>query len=339
VVQTIQFTLYTQIVIIMKKILFEKTGKPADILQVVETEITEPKANEVRIRVKASPINPSDVMFVQGLYGLKPVLPSGAGFEGSGIIDKVGEGINLAVGTKVSFMGTGAWAEYVCVPQQAVISLPDEISFETASQTFVNPFTAWAMLHESGLQAGDWLLLTAGGSAFAQLVIQLAVAKGIKVICTVRRNVQKEQLLALGATAVINTTEDFLPKKVKQLTEGKFATACFDATGGELGKLALQSLTDNATMWVYGLLSLEETPVHNGLMLFKNLTIKGFWLSTWIVKVAKDVRKQAAIDVIGLLASKKLEIKVDATYALQDCIKAVAHSESEGRTGKILLVM
>ncbi len=322
----------------MKKIIFEKAGKPTEILKVVESSIPEPQANEVRISVKASPINPADIMFVQGLYGLKPVLPSGAGFEGSGIVDKVGEGVNLPIGTKVSFSGVGAWAEYVCVPQQSVIALPNEISFEIGSQTFINPFTAWAMLHESGLKEGDWLLLTAGGSAFAQLVIQLAVVKGIKVICTVRRNVQKEQLLELGATAVINTTEDFLPKKIKQLTEGKFVNACFDATGGELGKLALQSLADNATMWVYGLLSLEETPMHNGLMLFKNLTIKGFWLSTWIVKAEKEIRKQAAKDIITLLASKTLHTKVDAIYSLDDFDKAITHADSQGRTGKILFV-
>lgn len=323
----------------MKKLIFEKAGLPQEVLQIVETEIPEPQAHEVRIRVKASPINPSDTMFVQGQYGLKPVLPSGAGFEGSGVIDKVGEKVQLPEGAKVSFSGVGAWAEYICVPANYVIVLPDEIPFEVASQTFVNPFTAWAMLYESGLQEGDWLLLTAGGSSFAQLVIQLAAAKGIKTICTVRHNNQTQHLLKLGATAVVNTEEGFLPKKVKQLTDGKFAKVCFDATGGELGKMALQSLADDGTMWVYGLLSLEETPMHNGLLLFKNLTIKGFWLTTWLAKSSREVRQLAAKEVIGLLATHKLVTNEEATYSLAQVQDAITHANRQGRYGKVLFMM
>ena len=96
----------------MKSIIFEKTGKPADILKSTEVAMPEPGPNEVRIKVRAAPINPSDIMFVQNLYGIRPQLPSSAGFEGMGVIDAVGDGVQMEVGTRVSFTGLGAWSEY-----------------------------------------------------------------------------------------------------------------------------------------------------------------------------------------------------------------------------------
>lgn len=323
----------------MKKLIFEKTGLPKDVLQLQELPIPTPKANEVLVKVKAAPINPSDTMFVQGLYGLRPELPSGAGFEGAGTVEAVGEGVELPLGTTVSFAGVGAWAEYIIVPANSVIPLPPNIPFEVAAQVFVNPFTAWAMLHESKLQAGDWLLLTAGGSSFAQLVIQMATRKGIKTICTVRRDDQIEQLKQLGATEVVNTAKDFLPKKVKTITDGKFANVCFDATGGELGGLALQSLAVGGTIWVYGMMSQQETPLHNGIVLFKNLTVKGFWLSTWLPNAPKEVRKEAAQTVIGMLARKELQTSIEATYPLANFQEALQHNDKEARRGKVLLSM
>ena len=96
----------------MKSILFEQFGKPADILKPTDMPLPEPGPNEVRIKVIAAPINPSDIMFVQNLYGIRPQLPSGAGFEGVGVLDAVGEGVQLPTGTRVSFTGVGTWAEY-----------------------------------------------------------------------------------------------------------------------------------------------------------------------------------------------------------------------------------
>lgn len=322
----------------MKKVIFEKAGKAEQVLQIQEVAIPEPKAGEVRIRVHYSPINPSDTMFIQGLYGIRPILPSGAGFEGSGIIDKVGEGVNYSVGMKVSFTDIGVWSEYICISAKAVLPLPAEMPLEIGAQAFVNPFTAWAMLHESGLKAGEWLLLTAGGSSFAQLVLQLAKEKGIKTIATVRRNDQIEQLKALGATEVVNTSEIYLPKAVKQITEGKGVKYCFDALGGETGGQVIECLAVGGTMQVFGMLSLQNTPVHNGLVLFKNLTIKGFWLTTWIVQIDKETKNLLVKEVMKLL-SKESTLTIDGIYSLEETVKAIQHSESEGRKGKILLKM
>jgi len=322
----------------MKKIIFEKPGKHNDVLQLQEVEIPQPQAGEVRISVKASPVNPSDVAFILGGYGIKPQLPSGAGFEGSGVVESVGEGVTIPVGTRVSFTGIGAWAEQVVVSARAVMPLPENLTFEIGAQVFVNPLTAWAMLHESGLQAGDWLLLTAGGSTFAQLVVQFAHRKGIQTICTVRRDDQVEQLKALGATEVVNTEKRSLPKYVRELTDKKGVACCFDAVGGDLGALALQCLAYKGQMLLYGMLSLKDMPVNSGLMIFRSTTLRGFWLTDWLTTADKPLRTQAATDVLSMLTSGELKVTVDATYPLEKAVEAVAHAETPGRSGKILIV-
>ena len=189
----------------MKTIQLEKTGQPADVLQVVQKPTPLPASGEILVKIIASPINPSDISFVQGRYGIRPELPSGAGFEGVGVVDAVGEGVRLPVGSRVSFTGVGSWGEYVVVNQKAAIPLPDAIPDEIAAQLFVNPFTAWAMVEESGVQAGEWLMITACGSAYGKLVIQLCKKKGIKTIGTVRRDDLNEDLKKLGLDEVVNT--------------------------------------------------------------------------------------------------------------------------------------
>ncbi|HAA22129.1 MAG TPA: zinc-binding dehydrogenase, partial [Cytophagales bacterium] len=162
-----------------------------------------------------------------------------------GVIDAVGEGVNLPVGMRVIFTSlTGAWQEQVILPARQVMPAPEGMSDEVACQAFVNPFTAYGMLQESGLEEGDWLLLTAGGSAFGKFALQLAKQKGIRTIVTVRRPDQVEDLLALGAEAVVNTKEDpEWTKKVYKLTgDRKGVQAVFEAVGGEVGAQALSVL-------------------------------------------------------------------------------------------------
>ena len=321
----------------MKAAIFEKTGQPNEVVEYIDVPNVEPAAGEVRVKVKAANINPSDIMFIRGMYGITPQLPSSAGFEAAGIIDAVGEGVNLPVGMEVIFSHIGVWQEYVVTKAKGIIPKPKPMSFEFACQAFVNPFTAYGMLEVSGLKSGDWLLITAGASAYGKLVIQLAAKKGIKTIATVRREEQKEMLMAIGATHVINTETEKMPKSVLAVTDGKGVKAVFDAVGGTLGARALASLAVGGTMHVFGLLSLENLPLNSGLMIFKNLTIKGFWLTTYLESLSKEQREKAFIEVLGGLASSDLKLDIEATYPLSKIKEALAHYEREGRTGKIIL--
>ncbi len=321
----------------MKSVQFEQKGLPSDVLKIKEVPVPEPGQDEIRIKVSACNINPSDIMFIRGLYGIRPELPSGAGFEASGMIDKCGEGVSMPEGMRIIFSTVGVWQEYVVVPAKTVIPTPEGMPDEVACQAFINPFTAYAMLEESGLQKGKWLLITAGGSAFGRFVIQLGKKCGINVVCTVRRDDQVESLLELGATAVINTEKESLYRSVLKLTGRNGVDYVFDAVGGELGARALECLAKYGTMLVFGSLSLEPIPLNSGLMLFRNLTVKGFWLSAWFTSLPKEARMKATSEVLGMLASGNLKVAIEARYVLDDVVKAVKHAESSGRKGKVIL--
>ncbi|MFC5412804.1 zinc-dependent alcohol dehydrogenase family protein [Larkinella bovis] len=321
----------------MQTVRFSAIGNPTDVLQIVETSLPEPGPGEVRIKVLASPINPSDLLFVQNLYGILPELPSGAGFEGVGIVDKVGEGVAMRTGIRVSFTATGAWSDYTLANQRSLIPVPDSLSDEVAAQLFVNPFSAYAMLEESGLQPGQWVLLTAAGSSFSKIVIQLCKLKGIQTIGTVRHNELDDELKAMGVTAIVNTEKEKLTSRVKALTEGKGVACVLEAVGGNTASDALKCLAKGGTMLLYGVLSLQNPSFNVGLMIFRELTVKGFWLSDWMRRVDSQTRQNVARNVLTLLVGGKIQLPVEATYPLSDIKKAIEHSEQPGRHGKILV--
>ena len=321
----------------MKIALFENTGIPSEVLKVSDVPNPEPESGEVRIKVATCNINPSDIMFIRGLYGIRPEIPSSAGFEAAGEIDKCGDGVELSVGMRVIFSALGVWKEYVIVPAKSIIPTPDEMSDEVACQAFVNPFTAYGMLEESGLQKDQWLMLTAGGSAFGKIVVQMCKERGIKTVCTVRREDQKEELLDLGVSAVVNTEKESLFKSVRVLTEKKGVDYVFDAVGGDLGARAMECLATNGTMMVFGLMSFESIPLNSGLVLFKNLIIRGFWLSSWLSTLSTEEKKRVTSVILKMLTVDQIKVNIEAKYPLGEVIKAIEHSNSPGRTGKIIL--
>jgi NADPH:quinone reductase-like Zn-dependent oxidoreductase len=321
----------------MKAVQFQSLGLPQEVLKVVELNKPEPAVGEVRIKVTKANIIPADIMFIQGMYGIRPQLPQIAGFEGTGTIDECGEGVEIPKGTGVIFTGTGVWAEYICVSAKTIIPKPQTMSDDIACQAFVNPFTAFGMLMEADLKAGDWLMLTAAASAFSKFVIQLASSRGINVIGTVRRDEQKQALLDLGAKAIINEQTENVYKAVKIATDGAMVKAAFDAVGGELADKVLNVLQMNGKMFVYGLLSLKPIPLNSGLLIFKNLTVKGFWLSIWVANLTKEERNTIFPQVLGMLAKQELKADVEAYYSIDEIHKAIEHMETPGRSGKILL--
>src|SRR5947209_17622246 len=128
----------------MQSIRFYEFGKPTDVLRVEDVPQPEPAAGQVLVRLRARPINPSDLLTVHGLYGALPTLPATPGLEGMGEVAAVSEGVNnLRVGQRVIPLGVpGTWQEYLLVDRHQLIPVPDEVSDETAAQFVVNPLTA-----------------------------------------------------------------------------------------------------------------------------------------------------------------------------------------------------
>jgi NADPH:quinone reductase-like Zn-dependent oxidoreductase len=209
----------------MKQVVFDVLGDPLEVLRVREVPVSVPAAGQIRIRVKACPINPSDDMFIRGQYRWRPSLPQVAGVEGAGIVDAIDAGVQIPRNTSVCFRAKGTWAESIVLPADAVTPLPGSIPLESACQLSLNPPTAWALLHEARLQSGDWLLLTGGASSVNVLVVQMARELGIRTICAVRSPDKLPMLKAIGATEVINTSEGDLAERVNDLTDSKGVAA------------------------------------------------------------------------------------------------------------------
>ena len=321
----------------MKRVVFHQFGKPADILNIEETEKHTSGPDEVLIKVLASPINPSDIMFVQNLYGIRPQLPSGAGFEGVGIVEEAGTNVKVAIGTRVSFTAIGAWGEYVITNHRTLIPVPEAMTDDVAAQLFVNPFTAYAMVLDSGVAPGGWLMFTAAGSAFGKMVIQVCKMKGIKTIGTVRRPDMIDELKALGADEIINIATESVTRRVKEITGGAGVMCILEAVAGKTAAQVLPCLASGGKMLIYGSLSVEDIPLNAGVMIFKEITLKGFWLTTWMRTAAPDARKEVLTNVIQLLASGQIQLPVEASYSLDQITEAVLHAQREGRTGKILV--
>ena len=324
----------------MQSVRFYEFGKPAEVLRVEDLPEPEPAAGQVLIKMRARPINPSDLLTVRGLYGALPKLPASPGLEGMGEVAAVGEGVgHLQPGQRVIPLGVaGTWQEYLLAPASQLLPVPDGVSDQTAAQFVVNPLTAWIMtVEELALEPGEWLLQTAAGSTLGRVVLQIAKMRGFKTVNVVRRREQAEELKGLGADACICTDEEDIPDRVREITGGSL-TKAIDAVGGETGAAVMRSLGRGGVMLVYGLLSGEPTPVDGGRMIFTSTTMRGFWLGDWM-RTAPPERQQAVTsEMLRSMATSEIVPPVEAEYPLNEVLAAAEHSERPGRSGKVLLV-
>src|SRR5262249_8074763 len=129
----------------MKAIVFDRCGEPGDVLQLRELPEPKPARRQVRVRMLASPINPSDLLYTRGQYGRQPASRASPGFEGVGVVEESGGGLLgwWRRGRRVAVLGalSGTWREQVIVPAHQAIPVPAEIPDEQAAAFFVNPAT------------------------------------------------------------------------------------------------------------------------------------------------------------------------------------------------------
>lgn len=331
----------------MRAVVFEEFGEPANVLRVKDVPLPVPKPGEVRVRMLASPVNPSDLMTVRGTYGKLPALPATPGYEGVGIVDANGGGLlgKFLQGKRVAVLNrqTGNWADYAVIPAKQAIPLSSHLPLEQAAMFFVNPATAYVMTREVlRVPKGGWLLQTAAGSALGRMVIRLGQHFGFTTINIVRRAEQAEELKSLGADKVLvfdgkESSIDALRKDVRELT-GNFGVGyAIDPVGGATGSAVIGCLGENGTLLVYG--TLDENPLSFSprQLMTAGSRVEGFWLSRHMQALGllgklKLVRKITKLMRAGILVSD-----VGETYPLEDIAQAVTQSERPGRGGKILL--
>ncbi|MHB1422702.1 MAG: zinc-dependent alcohol dehydrogenase family protein [Gemmataceae bacterium] len=327
----------------MKTIVCDRWGEPEEVLQVRELPEPTPGRGEVRVRMIASPINPSDLLMVRGQYGRQPPLPATPGFEGVGIVE-AGSGLlaRRVLGRRVAVLnsGDGNWKEQVVIPARQAVPVPKELSDEQAATFFINPATALVLTrYVLRTPTGAWLIQTAAGSALGRMVIRLGQRFGFRTLNVVRRREQAEELLRLGGTAAVATNEETLAERVAALIEGEGVRYALDAVGGAIGSEVVRVLARGGRLVVYGTLAGEPLSVDPRSLMVGQKRIDGFWLSEW-VRAQKPWTMLWLFRQIGkLLREGVLVSDIGKSFALTDIHAAVRQAEQPGRQGKVLLRM
>lgn len=316
----------------MKALVFEQAGNAAQVIQLKHLAYPKPGPGQLLIRVKACPIHPADLLFIEGKYRYQPVLPQIAGLEGAGYVEEAGHDSIIPKGSLVAFSKIGAWAQYVVVDEQDVVLLPDTFPLEKAAQLLLNSYTAYGLIQEAKVKSGDWLLLTAGHSTVSRIVIQLAAEKGICVIATVRLEEQKKELLALKAEQVIVPESGNLKQTINELTKGKGIKAALDAVGGPLANEVISSLSPGGRLIVYGLLDPEPTSYFNAEVVFKNLVVKGFGVRGYVAGLSLEEKTQMISHLVHSIGRAEFQLAPSATYTVDQFEQAFAFNKG----GKVL---
>jgi NADPH:quinone reductase len=326
----------------MKAIVFEQFGDPAEVLHVREVPSPEPGPGEVRVRMLASPINPSDLLSVRGEYGRRPELPATPGYEGIGVVEAAGRGLlgRWRLGRRVAVLNSrgGNWQEQVVIPAIHVVPVPARIPDEQAATFFVNPASAFIMTRwVLNVPPRAWLMQTAAGSALGRMVIRLGRYFGFRTINVVRRREQVQELLQAGGDAVISTDSESIEERVQALTGGAGVPFALDAVGGTTGSAVVQSLARGGRLLVYGTLAEQPLTVHPRVLIAGQKRIEGFWLSDWASQQSIPTMLRLFRRISKLLAMGILTTEVGAVFALDDIKAAVQQAATPGRHGKILL--
>ena len=331
----------------MKSVQFDQFGEPADVLRVREVDAPQPKAGEVLVRMLLSPVNPSDLMTIRGVYGKQPKLPCTPGYEGVGIVEASGGGLlgKLLVGKRVALLNgiNGNWQERTTVLAKQAVPLPHGLASEQGATFFVNPTTAFAMTRRVlAVPAGEWLLQTAAVSELGKMVVRLGRRFGFKTLNIVRRAEQAEVLKKLGADAVVvfdsaKQTADELQREVRNATGSHGVRFAIDSVGGATGSAVVKCLGPGGRMLVYGTLSPEPLSFSPRDLMTPGASIAGFWLARWMPQLSLLAKLKLIRTVSSLIQDGTLTSDIGEIFPLERVTDAVRAGETSGRGGKILL--
>jgi mitochondrial enoyl-[acyl-carrier protein] reductase / trans-2-enoyl-CoA reductase len=325
----------------IKAIVYQAHGKPEEVLRLEEQTLPEPAANEAVVRLLAAPINPADLNQIEGKYPIRAPLPATPGFEGAGVVEKIGDSVqDIALGTQVILPhDVGTWREACVVPAAKLVAVPDDIAPEQAAMLKINPLTAWRMLRDFvSLQPGDWVIQNAANSAAGRAAIQISRELGYKTVNVVRRAELIEELRAEGADVVLLDNEE-LREAVAAATNGAPIRLGLNAVGGESALRLAKIVAPEATIVTYGAMSLRPLTLPNGLLIFKNLHFTGFWVNKWYEQATAAQRTETFARIFKLAQRGLLRTKVERAYSLGEVSEAVARAGEGQRGGKVVFRM
>jgi len=324
----------------MRQLQFIAHGEPSDVIQL--NTIPEPALGQedVLISMEAAPLDPSDFLFVRGMYGVRPSFPSSVGAEGVGRVAKIGSKVDAALqGKRVLILPTyeqGTWADQVVAPVRNLVPMSDEADPLQLSMIGINPVTAYLLLNRYvSLMPGDWIGQTAANSAMGQYIIALAKLAGVKTLNVVRREEAAEQVRRWGGDRVV-LQGDNLHKDIEEALDGKKLSLVLDTVGGTpVGEVA-RSLKNGASVVVYALQSGQLPIVSPKDLIYRGLSLHGFWLINWIRNAPRPEIQEIYQKLGDLVADGSLSAVVEHVFPLEQFKEAIQQSLKSNRSGKVL---
>ncbi len=309
-------------------------------LNLVDKPLPRPQRGQLLVKMHAAPINPSDLLFLEGRYGQKKTLPVVPGFEGSGTVVAVGSGLlpRFYLGRQVACgaatEGDGTWAEYLLTTPLSCIPLRGKVSLDQGATMLVNPTTAYLLMQRA--RRVDAVISTAALSQVGRMLHRLSQHYDVPIIHTVRRREQVETLRDMGATHVLNSSDDDFDDRLAELSHQLNATLAFDAVAGPMSARLLSAMPNGSRVVVYGALSEDYTSVSPKPFIFEDKRLEGFWLAT-ALQGARAWRALPALWRIPKLMGDVLRTEVRAKVPLEEFEEGLEHYQQSMSRGKILL--
>jgi NADPH:quinone reductase len=321
----------------MKAIQVKQAGGP-DVMQVVDLPNPEPKPNEALIKVAAAGVNFIDVYLREGRYPSK--LPFVLGQEGAGVVTSAGSDVkSVKAGDRVAWAGLmGSYAEYVALPAERLVRIPQGVSEKEAAAAMLQGMTAHYLVHDTyPLKRGETALLHAAAGGVGLLLVQMAHQLGARVIGTVSTEEKANLAKHAGADDLILYTQADFEVETRRLTGGQGVHVVYDSVGKTTFEKGLNVLRPRGYMVLFGGSSGAVPPFDLIVLSQKgSLFVTRPSLGHYVAS-AEELQARAAA-VFGMIAAGKLKLRMEHIYPLAEAQQA--HRDLEGRktTGKLLLV-
>ena len=321
----------------MKAVQVPKTGG-VEVLTYLDLPTPKPKPGEVLVKIAATGVNFIDVYFREGRYPATP--PFIIGQEASGTVSEAGSDVkDFKPGERVAFTGiTGAYAEYEAVPADRLVRLPAGITDQQAAAAMLQGMTAHYLTHSTyPLKRGDIALIHAAAGGVGLLLVQMAKNLGARVIATVSTEEKAKLARAAGADEIIFYTKQDFETETKRLTDGKGVHVIYDGVGKTTFDQDLNVLRPRGYLALFGASS-GPVPLFD----LNKLAQKGSLFVTRPTLMhhiaSREELQHRATEVLNMISSGKLKLRIEHLYALKDAQQA--HRDLEGRktTGKLLLI-
>jgi NADPH2:quinone reductase len=320
----------------MKAVVAHPVGGPEN-LKYTDVPTPEPGEGQALVKIEAIGANFIDTYFRTGLYKA-PETPVMLGNEAAGTIAAVGKGVNWPVGKRVAYaMTRGSYAEYAVVSASTMVELPESISFEEGAASMLQGMTAHYLTHSTfPLKSGHICLVHAAAGGAGLMTVQMAKIAGATVIGTVSTPQKADLVRNHGVDHTILYTESDFVEEVRHITNNKGVDVVYDSVGSTTFHGSLDCLRPRGMMVSFGQSSGPVCPIDPLVLSQKgSLFLTRPSLGHYIGDPA-ELRWRSS-DIFHWIASGRLTIHIQKTYALADAAQAHRDLESRKTTGKLLL--